>query len=274
MAQQTITAMFDSYASAAEAVRKLEATGVAHSDISVVSNDESHRQFHGEDGTEAGTGAGTGASLGTLLGGGAGLLAGLGMLAIPGLGPVVAAGWLAATLVGAGVGAAAGGLVGSLTGAGISHEDANLYAEGVRRGGTLVTVRTDDAMVEQVADILDRDGTVDLAERGAAWRSEGWSGDYVATDPAPGSIAAADASRAATYSTPGATASAVPGSIARSGGVSAEPFGDDASRATAAVTRGVAEPSVPLSDYGANPRSSDADPSSQRNRVRIYPGQS
>ena len=85
------------------------------------------------------TGTATGASLGTVLGGGAGLLAGLGMLAIPGLGPVVAAGWLASTLVGAGVGAAAGGVVGALTDAGVSHEDAHAYAEGINRGGTLVT---------------------------------------------------------------------------------------------------------------------------------------
>lgn len=273
MAQQTITAMFDTYATAADTVRKLEAAGVAHSDISIVSNDETHRQYHDHAGSEAGTGAGTGASLGTLLGGGAGLLAGLGMLAIPGLGPVVAAGWLAATLVGAGVGAAAGGLVGSLTGAGISQEDAHIYAEGVRRGGTLVTVRADEGLTDRVTDILDQDGTVDLTQRQAAWRSEGWSGDYADTGPVPGSIAAADATRAATYGSPGVTPTGEAGGLGRTGVAAAEPFGEDAGRAAAAVNRNVASPSIPVSDYGAAPRSSDSDPSSQRDRVRIYPGQ-
>src|SRR6185437_13482826 len=95
--------------------------------------------------SKAASGAGTGATTGAVLGGGAGLLAGLGMLAIPGVGPVVAAGWLVATLAGAGagaaVGAAAGGLVGSLTAAGVPEREAHVYAEGVRRGSSLVTVR-------------------------------------------------------------------------------------------------------------------------------------
>ena len=168
MAKSTATALYHSYASAAEAVSRLEAAGIPHDDISIVSNDETHRGQHGD-------GTGTGASLGTVVGGGAGLLAGLGMLAIPGLGPVVAAGWLASTLVGAGVGAAAGGLVGSLTDAGIDHADADAYAEGVRRGGTLVTVRADDAMLARAAQIMDVDGATDLDERRTAWGRDGWT---------------------------------------------------------------------------------------------------
>src|SRR5215218_2932416 len=170
--KRTIAAMFDSYQDAAEAVRRLEGAGVPQSDISIVSNDPAHRTQDSTTGAttrtdtddDAGTGAGTGASLGGLLGGGAGLLAGLGMLAIPGLGPVVAAGWLASTLVGAGAGAAAGaasgGLLGALTGAGVDERDAHTYAEGVRRGGTLVTVRADQSMADRVIDILDDEGTV------------------------------------------------------------------------------------------------------------------
>ncbi len=177
MAKRTLTAMFDTYDGAAEAVRQLEAAGVPHADLAIVSNDASHQKHH-RDATTAdatGTGTGTGASLGTVIGGGAGLLAGLGMLAIPGLGPVVAAGWLASTLVGAGVGAAAGGVVGALTGAGVSETHARAYVEGVRRGGTLVTARVDDDMVDRATGILDRDGTVDMDEREAAWRGEGWT---------------------------------------------------------------------------------------------------
>ena len=204
MTTKTLTAMFDKYSDATDAVTRLEAAGVPHSEISIVSNDAAHKQYHD---TDAGTGAGTGASLGTLLGGGAGLLAGLGLLAIPGLGPVVAAGWLASTLVGAGVGAgvgaATGGLVGTLTNAGIDEADAHSYAEGVKRGGTLVTVRADDTMSKRVADILDDHGTINMDERETSWRKEGWVGAYQDTPgntagTTTGALGAAAASAAAT----------------------------------------------------------------------------
>lgn len=186
MATQTLTALFDRYDDAAAAVQRLESAGVPHGDISLVSNDAAHSQYYGAipgdaapmpDAPVSGTGAG--ASLGTLLGGGAGLLAGLGLLAIPGLGPVVAAGWLAATLVGAGVGAAAGGLVGSLTDIGVSEDDAHAYAEGIQRGGTLLTVKAEPSMAGRVSDILDHDSAVDMAERAGTWRGQGWDGTYV-----------------------------------------------------------------------------------------------
>jgi hypothetical protein len=74
----------------------------------------------------------------------------------PGLGPIVAAGWLAATAVGALTGAATGGIVGALVGAGVSEKDAHVYSESVRRGGTLVSVRTKDADAARVQAILDR----------------------------------------------------------------------------------------------------------------------
>jgi len=170
MAMRTATALYHSYAGAAEAVGRLEAAGIPHDDISIVSNDEENRGKYADH-----PGTGTGASLGTVVGGGAGLLAGLGMLAIPGLGPVVAAGWLASTLLGAGVGAAAGGLVGSLTDAGMDHDDADAYAEGVRRGGTLVTVRADDAVLARATQIMDVDGATDLDERRTAWGRDGWT---------------------------------------------------------------------------------------------------
>lgn len=185
MAQRTITALFDRYEDASNAVSKLEQAGIPHGDISLVANNEGDRYAAHANRTDAdrtdtaesaSTGAGTGATLGTVLGGGAGLLAGLGLLAIPGVGPVVAAGWLVATLAGAGVGAAAGGLAGSLTGAGLSETEAHTYAEGVRRGGSLVTVRADDAQAARVTDILDDHGRIDLDERTQNWRSQGWTG--------------------------------------------------------------------------------------------------
>jgi len=175
MTTRTITAMFDTYAEAQSAVQRLETAGVPVDRISLVSNDATHKQHHG---SSDATGTGTGASLGTLIGGGTGLLAGLGLLAIPGLGPVVAAGWLASTALGAGIGAAAGGIVGSLTDAGVDESDAHVYAEGVRRGGTLVTVKAEDAMADRVTSILDEQGTIDMDERQAAWRGDGWTGTY------------------------------------------------------------------------------------------------
>jgi hypothetical protein len=96
-------------------------------------------------------------------------------LAIPGIGPIVAAGPLAAALAGAGVGAVAGGLIGGLTGAGVSEEDANYYAESVRRGGALVTVRADDARADEAARIMRTHGAVDIERRADQWRSEGWT---------------------------------------------------------------------------------------------------
>lgn len=180
MTTRTVTAMFDSYAHAANAVSRLKAAGIPDDDISIVSNNSAERTRYETDrpGVEgdAATGAGTGAAIGGMMGGGAGLLAGLGLLAIPGVGPVVAAGWLAATLVGAGAGAAAGGLLGGLTGAGIGESDAHVYAEGVRRGGSLVTVRTNEDYAGRVEDILDDEGTIDLVEREESWRREGWTG--------------------------------------------------------------------------------------------------
>lgn len=151
---------YDTYDHAVRVVNALEAAGVPHDDVSLMSGDKDRTVATGVAGdttadTAAATGTGTGATIGTVLGGGAGLLAGLGSLAIPGVGPVVAAGWLIATLTGAGVGAAAGGLLGSLTGAGVDEADAKGYADHVGRGGTLVTVRASDDMAMQVEHILE-----------------------------------------------------------------------------------------------------------------------
>jgi uncharacterized protein (TIGR02271 family) len=153
---------YDTYDQAARAVNALEAAGVPHDDISVVSGDKTRNtgtaagvSTTGTDTDATAPATGTGASIGTLLGGGAGLLAGIGALAIPGIGPVVAAGWLIATLTGAGVGAAAGGLLGSLTGAGVDAADAQTYSDHVGRGGTLVTVRASDDMAAQAEYILE-----------------------------------------------------------------------------------------------------------------------
>jgi hypothetical protein len=176
----TISRLYDSYADAQRAVTSLEAAGVPHSDLSIVANNSDNwynadkkvdRDRDGVD--DRAEGAATGAGIGAGLGGAAGLLAGLGLLAIPGLGPVVAAGWLASTALGATAGAATGGVVGALTQSGISDEQAPLYAEGVRRGGTLVSARVPDADRARFEAILNQ-SAVNLRDRSAAWQKAGW----------------------------------------------------------------------------------------------------
>jgi hypothetical protein len=184
----TISRVYDNYADAQRAVARLESAGVAHSDISIVANN-SDNWFSGNRKDRDGDGvddraesAGKGAGIGAGLGGAAGLLAGLGLLAIPGLGPVVAAGWLASTAVGAAAGAATGGIVGALTEAGVSKEDAHAYAEGVRRGGTLVSARVAEADRARLDGLLN-ESAVNLRDRTAAWQKSGWQSFDPTADP-------------------------------------------------------------------------------------------
>lgn len=185
---RTITRLFDTYGDAERAVAEMERLGVPNSDISLVASNadkaHDHRSAHvpGDGHTaadHAADDAGKGATTGGVIGGVGGLLAGLGLLAIPGLGPVVAAGWLVSTAVGAAVGAVAGGatggLIGALKHAGETEADAHVYAEGVRRGGTLVSAKVDDAKAASVEAALKGFNAVDATTRGAAYRQSGWS---------------------------------------------------------------------------------------------------
>ena len=191
MPTRTIARLYDAHADANQVVADLEALGVPHSDISIVASNRDDRTATNRDG-DAGSGAAAGATAGALIGGGAGLLAGIGALAIPGIGPVVAAGWLVSTLAGAvtggAAGAATGGLIGSLTNSGVPEREAHVYAEGVRRGGSLVTVRTDEARAVEVERIMDR-RSIDWEERDRSYRSEGWerfdpdAPDYTTSTP-------------------------------------------------------------------------------------------
>jgi hypothetical protein len=185
----TISRLYDNYTDAQRAVQRLEAAGVPHSDISIVANNSDNwfstgnkvdRDRDGVD--DRSEGAGKGAGIGAGLGGTAGLLAGLGLLAIPGLGPVVAAGWLAATAVGAAAGAATGGILGALTEAGVSEADAHTYAEGVRRGGTLVSARVADAERTRLDTVLN-ESAVNVQDRSAAWQKAGWKSFDPASKP-------------------------------------------------------------------------------------------
>jgi hypothetical protein len=180
-----VAGLYDSYQDAASAVRDLETAGVLHEDISllanrVLSDNASSRYVPGEsDGNEAATGAGAGAAFGAILGGGTGFMVSLGMIMIPGIGQIAAAGWLVATLVGAAAGAlvagAGGGLIGAMVGNGIDFDDAQVYAEGVRRGGSLLLVRAADGFETIIEPILLRHNMVDLGARRLVYRQAGWT---------------------------------------------------------------------------------------------------
>jgi hypothetical protein len=178
---RTITALFDTYDHAASAVRSLKDAGISSADISIVANNVAGDvRYEDDTDMDAEEGAAAGAGVGAVAGGGAGLLAGLGTIAIPGIGPVIAGGWLLATavgaLAGAAVGGAAGGLLGALANAGVPEEQAHVYAEGVRRGGTLVSVRAEDTRADSVAAILRSAAGVDLDQRRSDYLAEGWQG--------------------------------------------------------------------------------------------------
>jgi uncharacterized membrane protein len=176
---QTIVAMYDVVGEAERAVRELRDYGIADRDISLLARDFETGETRDLKGSATATGVGVGAALGGL----GGLLVGLGALTIPGLGPVLAAGPLGtglAALVGAGAGAvaggAAGGLLGALVDAGVPSDEVEFYAEGLRRGGTLVAVRASDDQQDRVRQILRQHSPVDMKTRAATWRQAGWMG--------------------------------------------------------------------------------------------------
>jgi len=175
---KSIVGIFDQRSDAERAVRDLMDNGFRREDISLIAGNTSGEPSpstttSSEGMSSTAAGAGTGAFVGGL----GGLLVGLGVLAIPGVGPVIAAGPLAATLLGAGVGAAAGGLIGSLMDVGVPEEEAGYYAEGIRRGSTLVSVSTnDETMIDRAVNIFERHNAIDIDRRVEEWRKSGWTG--------------------------------------------------------------------------------------------------
>jgi hypothetical protein len=185
---RTISRLFHDHAEAIAAVEDLEAAGVSSQAISIVSHngDNWHQGHHhpnhaeGDEVNHAADGAAEGGTVGAIVGGGAGLLAGLGALAIPGVGPVVAAGWVTATALGvaagAVAGAATGGILGALKDAGHSADEAEVFAEGIRRGGTLVSVKAHEDQVGHVEATLRNHAGKEATAQGKLYRAEGWTG--------------------------------------------------------------------------------------------------
>ncbi|MDP9011705.1 MAG: DUF3341 domain-containing protein [Pseudomonadota bacterium] len=165
------TAVFGIYQSAERAERAVDvliAAGFRSSDISVLLPDtRSTKEFAHHKDTKAPEGATTGATAGGVIGGTLGVLAGVGALAIPGIGPFIAAGPIMAGLAGLGVGGAVGGLVGALVGMGIPEYEAKRYEGHVKNGGTLLSVHCDTSEdISRAKDLLKSSGATDIASTG------------------------------------------------------------------------------------------------------------
>jgi hypothetical protein len=182
--QITICRLYDSYAGANRVIVALEAAGLPPSETSVISNNSDTWYSAKEtanvapvrkDGTRSETdGKVEGAAIGAAIGATAATAASLvTMLTIPGVGAVVGAGWLAALLGSMAIGGVAGGLLGTLTNAGISEEDAQVFVEGVRRGGTLVAARVPQTELPRIEAMMNR-SAVNLRERCDLYRKSGW----------------------------------------------------------------------------------------------------
>jgi len=168
MSKKAVFGIVKSESQATAIVDELKSTGFSSSDISALFPDkQGSRDFAHEQNTKAPEGAATGAGAGGLLGGTLGWLAGIGALAIPGLGPFLAAGPIMGLLSGAAVGAATGGLTGALIGYGMPEVEAKRYEGKVRGGNILLSVHTDDGdEVSRVKEIMKRHNAQDIAYTG------------------------------------------------------------------------------------------------------------
>ena len=184
---KTVVGLFDHLAEARDAVQDLVNAGIDREKISVLANDTAirhttddgrHRATDGGSNTTALSTTALDAGKGAIWGGVTGLLLGLGSFAIPGVGPVVAAGALTtaigSTLAGAGLGAVAGGLIGALVTAGVPESHAHYYTESVRRGSVLVVAQADDATAQRAAEVMRTHGAVDFETRMDQYRESGF----------------------------------------------------------------------------------------------------
>ena len=177
---KTVIGLFDRVSEAQSVVRDLIGTGFSRDDIGLIASDATGEWSRYKASTLEGAAPtseeiGTGVSTGTVVGGLGGLLVGLTEFAIPGIGWMAAAGTLATTLAGAGVGAAVGGLHTAIDKLGVPKEQTGYYAEAVRRGGILVSVRVLEEQVDEAMEIMKRHHAVNIDERAAEWRASGWT---------------------------------------------------------------------------------------------------
>lgn len=166
--KKAVLGLLSSYMQAESVVGELQRAGFSNNDISALFPDkQGTRDFAHEQNTKAPEGAVAGASAGGAIGGTLGLLAGIGALAIPGLGPFIAAGPIMATLSGAAAGAAVGGLTGALIGMGIPEVEAKQYEGKIKGGNILISIHVDDNVERSRAkQILERAGATDIVTAG------------------------------------------------------------------------------------------------------------
>jgi hypothetical protein len=158
--KKAVFGIANSFSEANSIVTRLQETGFASSDISILAPDtEGRHDFGHVKETKAPEGIATGATTGGIIGGVLGLLAGIGALAIPGVGPFIAAGPIMGALSGLGIGATTGGIVGGLIGLGIPEFEARLYEEKLKNGNYLISVHTDDGKeVDRAKDLFHSSG--------------------------------------------------------------------------------------------------------------------
>jgi hypothetical protein len=166
----SVFGIYSSQANAEDAVGLLKSVGFRNTDISVLlPNNQGTKDFAHEKNTKAPEGAVTGVSSGAVLGGALGWLAGIGALAIPGIGPFIASGPIMGLLSGMGIGGAIGGVTGALIGVGMPEYEAKRYEGRIRKGGLLLSVHCDDAdWTKRAKLILERSGAEDVASAGEA----------------------------------------------------------------------------------------------------------
>jgi hypothetical protein len=170
--------IYPTYGAVEGAVDALKAAGFRNTDISVLFPENvGSKDFAHEKGTKAPEGATAGAGSGAVVGGVLGWLVGIGALAIPGVGPFIAAGPIMAALAGVGVGGAIGGITGALIGMGIPEYEAKRYEGRIRQGGILLSVHSDSSeWTKRAKTILEQTGAQDVASAGEA------SADFAKTD--------------------------------------------------------------------------------------------
>ncbi len=186
--ERTVVGVFESTGDAQRAFDDLLREGFSHDEISLIANQSRSDEWTARTPaqtasadlrdtpeTDTASDVAADAGIGAAVGGVGGLLLSFAGLAIPGIGPVLAAGPIVAALGGAGVGAATGGLIGALTDRGVPEEAASHYAEGVRRGDVLVAVHASSERADRASEILNRNGAVNIDDRVSQWRTRGWT---------------------------------------------------------------------------------------------------
>jgi hypothetical protein len=170
MSKKSVFCIATSRSQADQIVDQLKAANFSNNDISVLFPDkETTRDFAHEKHTKAPEGAATGAGTGGVIGGALGWIAGIGALAIPGVGPFIAAGPIMAALSGAAVGAAVGGIAGGLIGLGIPEIEAKRYEGKIKQGNLLLSVHTEDSEEATLAkEIFTKAGAQDICVTGEA----------------------------------------------------------------------------------------------------------